>query len=40
MNIERQSTNGEATQFKQVSNRLVLMGFVVTMSFLVLFLTY
>ncbi len=40
MNIERQSTNGEETQFKQVSNRLVLMGFVVTMSFLVLFLTY
>lgn len=40
MNIERQSINGQATQFKQVSNRLVLMGFVITMSFLVLFLTY
>lgn len=40
MNIERQSISGQATQFKQVSNRLILMSFVVTMSFLVLFLTY
>lgn len=40
MNIVRHSTKGEATQLKQVSNRFVLMGFVVTMSFLVLFLTY
>jgi hypothetical protein len=40
MNIERRSINGQASQFKQVSNRFVLMGFVVTMSFLVLFLTY
>ncbi|KAB2890967.1 MAG: DUF1573 domain-containing protein [Desulfobulbaceae bacterium] len=40
MNTGRQSINGSATQFKQVSNRLILLGYIIAMSFLALFLTY